>query len=149
MMKGEHVKQRELRKVCWLRRIILSDTGKKEVMDMLHKHEDAFSLRDEIGTYQNIEVEMDVRDKSPFVIRPYHAIEEDKAVLYWEMQRLCYQGNIEEDWSANSSSVLFKRRKVTKHKRSVTNIRCMNVRRAKNNLACPLLKDTFLTVREL
>ena len=39
---------------------------------MLHKYKDAFSLRDEIGTCPNIEVEINVTDKSPFGIRPYH-----------------------------------------------------------------------------
>ena len=41
-------------------------------MDMLYKYKGAFSLRDEIGTCPNIEVEIDVTDKSPFFIRPYH-----------------------------------------------------------------------------
>ena len=32
-------------------------------MDLLLKHKEAFSLRDEIGTHPNIEVEIDVTDK--------------------------------------------------------------------------------------
>ena len=51
-------------------------------MDMLYKYKDAFSLKDEIGTCPNIEVEIDVTDKSPFFIRPYHVKEEDKKI-YW------------------------------------------------------------------
>ena len=39
----------------------LSDSEKKQVMDMLQKYKDAFSLRDEIGICLNIEVEIDVR----------------------------------------------------------------------------------------
>ena len=38
-------------------------------MDMLYKFKDTFSLRDDIGTCPNIEIEMDVTDKSPFFIR--------------------------------------------------------------------------------
>ena len=34
----------------------LTDREKKQVMDMLYKDKDAFSLRDEIGTCPNIEV---------------------------------------------------------------------------------------------
>ena len=34
---------------------------------MLYEYRDAFSLRDEIGTCQNIEVEIDITDKSPFL----------------------------------------------------------------------------------
>ena len=56
------------------------DKEKKEVMDMLCKYKEAFSLRDEIGTCPNIEVEIDVTDKSPFFIRPYHVKEEDKTL---------------------------------------------------------------------
>ena len=59
---------------------------KKEVMEMLYKYKEACSLRDEIGTYPNIEVEIDVMDKSPFFIRPYHIKEEDKALIDNEMK---------------------------------------------------------------
>ena len=45
---------------------------KEEVMNMLYKYKEAFSLRDEIGTCPNIEVGIEVTDKSPFFIRPYH-----------------------------------------------------------------------------
>ena len=45
----------------------LSKEGQKEVMDLLYRYKEAFSLRDEIGTCPNIEVEIDVIDKSPFL----------------------------------------------------------------------------------
>ena len=44
----------------------LHKEDKKEVMDMLNKYKDAFSLRDEIGTCLNIKVEINIMDKSPF-----------------------------------------------------------------------------------
>ena len=47
-------------------------------MDMLFKDKEAFSLRDGIGTCPNIEVDIDVTDKSPVFIRPYHIREETK-----------------------------------------------------------------------
>ena len=40
---------------------------KKEVMEM-YKYKDAFSLRGEIGTCSNIEVGIDVMDKSPIIL---------------------------------------------------------------------------------
>ena len=67
----------------------LSDSGKKQVMDMLYKYKDTFSLRDDIGTCTNIEVEINIKDKSPFFIRPYHVKEEDKNILDNGMKRLC------------------------------------------------------------
>ena len=45
----------------------LNKEEKKEVMDMLYKSKEVFSLRDEIGTCLNIEVEINVTDKSPFL----------------------------------------------------------------------------------
>ena len=48
---------------------------RSRLWDMLPKYKDTFSLRDEIGTCLNIEI--DVMDKSPFFIRLYHVKEED------------------------------------------------------------------------
>ena len=45
----------------------LSKEEKKEVMNLLYRYKDTFSLRDEIGTCNNIEVEIDITDKSPFL----------------------------------------------------------------------------------
>ena len=64
----------------------LSKEEKVKVMDMLFKYKEAFSLRDEIGTCPNIEVEIDVTDKSPFFIRLYCVREEDKASIDKEMK---------------------------------------------------------------
>ena len=111
-------------------------------MDMLYKYKDAFSLRNQIGTCLNEEV--DVTNKSPFFIRPYHVTEEDKNILDKEMKRLCYLGILKEGFSAYSSPALLISRKVTEDKRVITDCRHFNVRIAKkNNLAYPLLKDTF------
>ena len=116
---------------------------KKKVMDMLFKYREACSLRDEIGTYPHIEVEIDVTDKSLFYIRPYHVREEDKAIIDKELKRLCYMGILKEGFSAYFSPVMLVSRKLTKDKRVVTDFRHLNVRIAKNNLAYPLVRDTF------
>ena len=57
------------------------------------------------------------------------------------MKRLCYLGILKEGFSAYSSPVILISRKVTKDKRVITDFRYINV--SKNNLAYPLLKDTF------
>ena len=64
----------------------LTKQEKKAVMEMLYKYKEAFSLRDEIGTCPNIEVAMDIRDKSPFFYKTYHVKEEDKALIDKEMK---------------------------------------------------------------
>ena len=109
----------------------------------MYKYKDAFSLRDEIGTCPNIEIEIEVTDRSPFFIRPFPAREEDKAILDKKMRRLCYLGILKEGFSAHSSPVMLISRKLTQDKRVVTDFRHLNMRIAKNNLAYPLLKDTF------
>ena len=69
-----------------LEKSCLTEKEKKEVVGMLYNYKDAFSLKDEIGTCPNIEVEIDVIDKSPFFIRPYHVKEENKALIDKEMK---------------------------------------------------------------
>ena len=64
----------------------LTKEERKEVMEMLYKYREAFSLREEIGTCPNIKLEIEVTDKSPIFIRPYHVREEDKAFIYKEMK---------------------------------------------------------------
>ena len=59
------------------------------------------------------------------------------------MKKLCYLGILKEGFFAYSSPVMPISRKVTKDKRVVTDFRLLNERIAKNNLAYPLLKDTF------
>ena len=119
----------------------LPESEKKQVRTC-YKYKDTFSLRDEIGTCLNIEVEIDITDKLPFFIRPCHVKEEDRNILDKEMKRLCYLG-ILKGFSAYSSLVMLISRQVTKDKRFITDLRYLNVRIAKNNLAYPLLKDTF------
>ena len=106
----------------------LNKKEKVEVMDLLYKYREAFSLRDEIGMCPNIEVEIEVTDKSPFFIRPYYVREEDKVFMNKEMKRLCYMGILKEGFLAYSSPVMLIRRKLTKDKRVVTDFRHLNVR---------------------
>ena len=72
--------------------------------------------------------------------------EEDKRILDKEMKRLCYLGILKEGFSAYSSPVMLISRKMTQDKRVVTDFRHLNTRIAKNNLAYPLVKDTFTTL---
>ena len=59
------------------------------------------------------------------------------------MKCLYYLGILKEGFSAYSSPVMLISRKVTQDKRMVMDFRHLNVRIAKNNLAYPLLKNTF------
>ena len=139
-----HITDREiLEKYINMNNSCLNKEEKMKVMDMLFKYKEASSLRDTIGTCTNIEVEINVTDKSPFFIRPYHIKEEDKVFIDKEMKWLCYTDILKEGFSVYSSPVMLISRKLTKDKRVVTDFRHLNVRIAKNNLAYPLVRDTF------
>ena len=142
--KRRHMLDKEiLDKYINLDQSCLSKEEKKEVMGMLYRYREAFSLRDEISMCPNIEVEIDVTDKSPFFIQPYHVREENKAFIDKEMKWLCYMGILKEGFSAYSSPMMLISRKLIRDKRVVTDLRHLNVRIAKNNLAYPLVRDTF------
>ena len=124
-----------LEKYIDLKNSCLDKEEKVKVMNKLFEYREAFSLRDEIGTCPNIEVDIDVTDKSPFFIRSYHVREEDKAIIDKEMKRLCYLGILKEGILAYSSAVMLISRKLTRDKRVVTDFRHLNIRIAKTT--CP------------
>ena len=45
----------------------LTKAEKREVIEIIYRYKDIFSLRDEIGMCPDIEVEIDVTDKNPFL----------------------------------------------------------------------------------
>ena len=110
---------------------------------IIKKH---LALRDKIGTCPNIEVEIDVTDKSPFFVRPYHVREEDNAFIDKEMEQLCYRDSERKILCILKPCNVKINRKLTKDKRVVTDFRHLNVRIAKNNLAYPLVRETFSMV---
>ena len=95
-----------LDKYIYLKDSCLTKWEKQKLRDIIYVYKDALSLRDEICTCQNIKVEIDVMDNSPFFIRPFHAKEEDKAILDKEMKQLCYLGILKEGFLAYSSLVM-------------------------------------------
>ena len=59
------------------------------------------------------------------------------------MRHLCYLGILKEGFSPYSRPVMLISQKMTQDKRVVTDFRHLNVRIAKNNLAYPLVRNTF------
>ena len=68
-----------LEKYIDLKNSFLEKKEKVKVMNIFYEYKEAFSLRDETGTCPNIEVNIDVKDKLPFFIRPYHIREENNS----------------------------------------------------------------------
>ena len=79
------------------------------------------------------EIDIDIMNRTPFFIRPYHVREEDN-------EKIMLFRNIKGRFSAYSGPISGK---VTQDKRVVTDFRHLNTRIAKNNLAYPFVKDTF------
>ena len=123
----------------------LTEKEKEKNMDMLYKYKEALSLRDEICTCPNTEVGIYVTDKSPFFIRPYHIREEGKRVIDKEMKHLCYIGILKGGFSPYPSLVMLITQNMTQDKRVVTDFRHFNIRTVTNNLAYPLVRDTFFS----
>ena len=83
----KHMTDREiLDKYVHLNNSCLAKIEKTQVRDLLYKCKDTFSLRDEIGLCPNIEIDIDVTDRSPFFIRLFHANDKDKVILDKEMK---------------------------------------------------------------
>ena len=72
--------------------------------------------------------------------------EEDKKVIDKEMKCLHYLGILKEGFSPYSSPVMLISSKVMQDKRIVTDFRHLNFTIAKNNLAYPLIRDTFVVL---
>ena len=64
----------------------LTKIDKTQVRGLLYTYKDAFGLRDDIGLCPNIKIEINITDKSPFFIRPFHANDKDKIILDKEMK---------------------------------------------------------------
>ena len=73
----------------------LTESEKVQLRDMIYKYKEAFSLRDEIGMCPNIEIDIDVMDKTPFFIRPYQVKEEDKQSPRQRNEKIMLSRNIE------------------------------------------------------
>ena len=75
---------------------VLDEKGKQEFLTNVEQFTDIFSLRDEIGTCPFIEVNLKLKDETPFFVRPYPMTEEQKKVIQKEMDRLKHLGIIQK-----------------------------------------------------
>jgi hypothetical protein len=52
---------------------VLDAEGKHRVRKLLLKHKEAFSLYDELGHCRDIQVDIDLKDHTPFYIKPSYS----------------------------------------------------------------------------
>ena len=79
----------------------ITETEKKNLYKLLYKYKKEFSLRDEIGLCQSMEVELELKDESPFFIRPFPIKESDKDIVDKEMSKGCLLGILKNERSHN------------------------------------------------
>ena len=130
-----------MRKKINLDESVLNEDQKEKVLQMLIDKRDAFSLHDEIGTCPFFEVRLQLRDETPFFVRPYPIREEQKAIIQREMDCLEKLGIIEKGLTGYSSPVLLVKRKQQNLYRVVTDFRVLNEWLVHINHAFPLVRD--------
>ena len=84
---------------------------------------------------------MQLRDETPFFVRPYPIREEQKIIVQREMDRLEKLGIIEKGLTGYSSPVLLVKRKQQNLYRVITDFRVLNERLVRINHAFPLVRD--------
>ena len=133
---------------CLKEYIDLSDsdiTGieKRNLYKVLYKYKKAFSLRDEIGLCQSMEVELELKDESPFFIRPFPIKESDKDIVDKEMRKGCLLGILKKGMSSYSSPIMLIPRKLSGIPRIVTDFRHLNSRLVTLQPSIPLVRDAI------
>ena len=87
-------------------------TGKRKqaLYKILLKYREAFSLRDEIGLCPNMEVKLELKNKTPYYIRPF-TIKEEKIIVDREMRKGYLLGILRIGLSSYSSLTMLIPRK--------------------------------------
>ena len=91
----------------------ITETEKKNLYKLLYKYKKAFPLRDKIGLCQSMEVELALKEESPFFIRPFPIKESDKDIIDKEMRKGCLLGILKKGMSSYSSSIMLILRKLS------------------------------------
>ena len=121
----------------------ITEREKDKLHKVLYKYKKAFSLRDEIGLCQSMEVELELRDETPFFIRPFPIKESDKDIVDKEMRKGCLLGILKKGMSSYSSPIMLIPRKLSGIPRIVTDFRHLNSRLFTLQPSIPLVRDAI------
>jgi hypothetical protein len=102
---------------------VISDNEKQHLFELLLRNREAFSLYGEISSCPNFEVDITLKDTSPFFIRPYPIAEENKQQIDKELEKLVKLGILKNGCSAYTSPVMLISKKNTTEKRTVSDFR--------------------------
>lgn len=124
----------------------LTASQKEEFYDLLEKYKKAFSLRDEIGLADDMQIELELTDTTPFFIRPFPAREDMKAKIDKEMNKLVILGILKKELSGYSSPAMAIPRKNSDIPRVVADFRYLNTRLPQLNMSFPLVKECIQSI---
>ena len=121
----------------------ITEREKNNLYKVLYKYKKAFSLRYEIGLCQSMEVGLELRDETPFFIRPFPIKESDKDIVDKEMRKGCLLGILKKGMSSYSSPIMLIPRKLSGIPRIVTDFRHLNSRLVTLQPSIPLVRDAI------
>ena len=120
---------------------VLEEKSKEEFLTNVEQFTDIFSLRDEIGTCPFVEVNLKLKDETPFFVRLYPMREEQKKVIQKDMDRLEHLGIIWKGLTGYSSPIVLVKWKNQNLYRVYSDFHILNEKLVKINHAFPLVRD--------
>ena len=124
----------------------LTDSKQEQFYDLLEEYKKAFSLRDEIGLAQGMEINLELTDTTPFFIRPFTVKEDMKPKIDKEMNKLVILGILKKELSGFSSPAMAIPRKNSNVPRVVADFRYLNTRLPQLNMTFPLVKECIQSI---
>ena len=121
---------------------VLQDDEKQNLYELLLRNKEAFSLYGEIGSCPDFEVDIELKDDSPFFIRPYPVAEENKKHIDQELEKLVKLGILKKGCSAYTSPVMLISKKGTTEKRTVSDFRYLNSR-------CKTVNQNYISLQSV
>ena len=121
----------------------ITEKQKQALYKILLKYREAFSLRDEIGLGPNMEVKLELEDKTPFNIRPFQTKEEEKIIVDREMRKGYLLGILRKGLSSYSSPIMLIPQKMSGISCIITDFRHFNLRLVRLNCSFPLIRDAI------
>ena len=115
----------------------ITERQNQALYKILLKYREAFPLRDETGLCPNMEVKLELKNKTLFYIRPFPIKEEEKIIVDREMRKGCLLGILRKGLSSYSSPIMLIPRKMSGIPCIITDFRHLYSKTCKTELYFP------------
>ncbi len=119
---------------------VLSETEKLRFKQILVKEKQTLSLHGESGDCPHFQVNFELKDTTPFYIRPYKASLEDKEQIDKSLDKLVKLNVLRKGLTNYSSPLMLLNKRNSKEKRQVVDFRHLNSKIRKKNQSFPLIR---------